>query len=232
MKTGRIAALTIVCLIIGIIVSWQYGSVKSNQQIASFEKKRASELIEDILLERSNNEKLQQRIEELQNELIVFNTEESGNIDALEKMKKAVKDARVIAGLETVKGSGLVIELDAEGDRIIEDRHMLELINELRASDVQAMSVNDERIVATSEIRKAGRYLMVNGRQLVTPYVIKAIGDPIKMENSLRLLGGIIEKFELYQFKVDMKQSEIMIIPAVRDDGTVVRTDLLTPTDP
>ncbi len=232
MKTGKLLALTLICFVIGVVVTWQYGSVKSNQQIASFEKKRVSELVEDILLERSNNEKLQSRVDELQKELAAFDSEESGSKDALDKLKASVLQARMIAGLETVKGNGLTVELDALGDRIIEDRHMLELINELRASDVQAMSVNDERILATSEIRKAGRYLMVNGRQLVTPYIVKAIGDPGKMENSLRLLGGIVEKFELYEFQVTITPSDNIIIPAVRDDGTVLRTDLMTPIMP
>ena len=48
----------------------------------------------------------------------------------------------------------------------MEDRHIEELINELKASDVQAISVNDERVVAMSEIRKAGNYIMVNGTNL------------------------------------------------------------------
>lgn len=231
MKTGKVIALTIVCLIMGIIVAWQFGSVKANQQIASFEKKNVSELVKDILQERSNNEKLQQRIEELQIELDAFDSEERVDQNTMQQLRDEVKAARIIAGLETVRGTGLLIELDAEGDRVIEDRHMLELINELRASDVQAMAVNDERIVATTEIRKAGRYLMVNGRQLVTPYTVKAIGDPQKMENSLRLLGGIVEKFNLYNFKVTLTQSEDIIVPAVRDDGTVLRTNLLTPVD-
>lgn len=231
MKTGKVAALTVVCLIMGAIVAWQFGSVKANQQLASFEKKNVSELVEDILAERGNNEKLQQRIEELQAELAAFDTEARVDQNAITQMQQDIKAARVIAGLETVRGTGLVIDLDAEGDRVIEDRHMLELINELRASDVQAIAINDERIVATSEIRKAGRYLMVNGRQLVTPYTVKAIGDPIRMENSLRLLGGILEKFGLYNFKVTLTQSEEIIIPAVRDDGTVLRTNMLTPVE-
>ncbi len=232
MKFGKVTALTVVCLIIGVIVTWQYGSVKANQQLASFEKMRVSDLVEEVLQERSNNEKLQQRIDDLSSELAAFDSEARTDRDAMEKMQQDTMAARVIAGLETVKGSGLLIELDAGGDRVIEDRHMLELINELRASDVQAMSINDERIVATTEIRKAGRYIMVNGRQLVTPYVIKAIGDPGKMENSLRLLGGIMEKFALYSFEVTLTEHENIIVSAVRDDGTVLRTDRLTPVNP
>ena len=231
MKTGKVIALTVVCLIMGTLVAWQFGSVKANQQIASFEKKNVSELVEDILAERANNEQLQLRIEALQAELEAFDSEERVDQNTMAQLQEEVKAARVIAGLETVRGTGLLIELDAEGDRVIEDRHMLELINELRASDVQAMAINDERIVATTEIRKAGRYLMVNGRQLVTPYLVKAIGDPQKMENSLRLLGGIVEKFSLYSFKVTVTPSEDIIVPAVRDDGTVLRTNLMTPVD-
>jgi uncharacterized protein YlxW (UPF0749 family) len=231
MKTGKVVALTIVCLIMGTLVAWQFSSVKANQQIASFEKKNVSELVEDILQERANNEQLQLRIEALQAELEAFDSEERVDQNTMAQLREEVKAARVIAGLETVRGTGLLIELDAEGDRVIEDRHMLELINELRASDVQAMAINDERIVATTEIRKAGRYLMVNGRQLVTPYLVKAIGDPQKMENSLRLLGGIVEKFNLYNFKVTVTPSEDIIVPAVRDDGTVLRTNLMTPVD-
>ena len=232
MKLDKVISLTLVCLIMGVMAAWQFDSVRANQQVASFEKMRVSELVEDILQERNNNEKLQQRIEELQSELEAFNSEEQTGRDAIMQMEREVMAARVIAGLETVRGAGLIIEMDTSGDRVIEDWHMLELVNELRASDVQAMSINDERIIATSEIRKAGRYIMVNGRQLVTPYIVKAIGEPRRMENSLRLLGGTIEKFELFDFNVTITQTDNLIIPAVRDDGTVLRTNLLTPISP
>jgi hypothetical protein len=46
------------------------------------------------------------------------------------------------------------------------------------------------------------------------------------------LLGGILEKFTLYSFKVQLTKVDSLIIPAVRDDGTVLRTDLLTPIEP
>ncbi|HBR01661.1 MAG TPA: hypothetical protein DD738_03540, partial [Ruminiclostridium sp.] len=65
----------------------------------------------------------------------------------------------------------------------------------------------------------------------VPPYTIKAIGNPGDMANSLRLLGGILEKFQYYEFKVDLKEDENVVIPGVRDDGTVLRINMLTPVE-
>jgi uncharacterized protein YlxW (UPF0749 family) len=228
-KNVIVFGITIVCLILGIVIAWQYGSVKKNLQVASYEKKRVNELVADILQEKSNNEKLQKQIEDLKSEIGAFSKEESVDKEVVAQLKESILTARIMAGLETVKGKGLIITMSAAGDRYIEDRHILDLLNELRASDVQAMAVNDERIVSTSEIRKAGRFIMVNGRQLVSPYIIKAIGNPTSMENSLRLMGGILEKFELYEFKVEISHDDSVIIPAVRDDGTVLRSDFLEP---
>ena len=73
---------------------------------------------------------------------------------------------------------------------------------------MQAVSINDERIVGMSEIRKAGDYIMVNGNQLVPPYTIKAIGDPDNMERSLRLMAGVLEKFQYYEFIVNIKKEK------------------------
>lgn len=201
MKTFKTISLTAVCLVLGIIVAWQYRSVKMNQVLAQYEKKNVSEIIEELLIEKNNNENLKQRIQELQKEVDTFKAGETGVRENVEALERSVLAARVKAGLETVKGAGLIITIEAGGLKTVEDRHIEELINELKASDVQAISVNDERIVAMSEIRKAGDYIMVNGNQLVPPYTIKAIGQADNMERSLRLLGGYLKNFNILSSK-------------------------------
>ncbi len=227
MKTFKIISLTAVCLILGVIMSWQYRSVKMNQVLAQYEKKNVSEIIDELLIEKNNNENLKQRIQELQREVDTFKAGETGVKENVEAMELSVKAARIKAGLETVKGSGLIITIEAGGLKTVEDRHIEELINELKASDVQAISVNDERIVAMSEIRKAGDYIMVNGNQLVPPYTIKAIGHADNMERSLKLLGGVLEKYQYFEFKTTLKKEENVVIPAVREE--YIKIDRLTP---
>ena len=67
----------------------------------------------------------------------------------------------------------------------VTDNYLLVLINEIRASEAQAISMNGERIVAMSEIKMTNdkispRIIVVNGRQMQAPFVIKAIADPDK----------------------------------------------------
>ncbi|HHY63517.1 MAG TPA: DUF881 domain-containing protein [Clostridiaceae bacterium] len=229
MKVFRTIALTAVCLVLGIMMAWQFRSVKLNQVLAQYEKKNINEIIDELLLVKKNNEDLKERLQELQREVDAFKDGETSIRDKLDALQKEILIARIKAGLETVKGPGLIITIEPGTVKNVEDRHIEEILNELKASDVQAISVNDERIVAMSEIRNAGDYIMINGNQLVPPYTIKAIGQADNMERSLKLLGGVLEKFELYGFNVTLKKEEVIVIPAVRDDGTVIRIDKLTP---
>lgn len=229
MKVFKTISLTVVCLLLGTIIAWQFSSVKSNQVLAQYEKKNVSEIIDELLTEKGNNDQLKVRIQELQQELDKFRSGEALDKNQLALLEGQVMNARLMAGLETVKGSGLILVIQAGGEKTVEDSHIEELINELKASDVQAISVNDERIVALSEIRKAGDYIMINGIQLVPPYTIKAIGDAGRMERSLKLMGGTLEMFQYYEFKVDLKPEVNVVIPGVREE--VLRIDKLTPVD-
>lgn len=231
MRVFKIVALTTVCIVLGIILAWQFTSVKKNQVLAQYEKKNTSQIIEELLAEKSNNDKLRARISMLQKEVDGFKTSKSGESELVKQLKDEMLKARIMAGLETVKGEGLIITVQSGGDREIEDRHIEDLINELKASDVQAVCVNEERIVSLSEIRNAGDYIMINGRQLVPPYTIKAIGDPTRMDRALNILRGLVEKFDYFEFEIDIKQEKNVIIPGVRDDGTVLRFNMLTPVE-
>jgi uncharacterized protein YlxW (UPF0749 family) len=83
-----------------------------------------------------------------------------------------------------------------------------------------------------TEVREAGKYIMVNGKQMVSPFVIKAISDPEKLERSLRLIGGVVEKLENdYFLKVDVKSDDNITIPKIKSDSTALKNNLLTAVD-
>lgn len=231
MKFFKQAALTAVCLILGIIVAMQYRSVKINNSLAVYEQQRSSDLISDLLREKENNEQLSKRIQELQDELEILRNGSNSEAEYIQTMKDEILELQIFAGKKTVKGRGVIVTIDSNGTSQVEDSNILAVLNELRAADVQALAVNDERIVATSEVRRAGSYMTVNGRKLLPPYIIKAIADPVKLENSLKIMNGIVDILKYYDLKVEVKQDDNIIIPAVRDDGTVLRRDLLTPVD-
>jgi len=236
MKVTRNIALTLVCIILGIMISWQYKSINYNQNVSSVQNKRLEELkTELIALQKTNNE-LRARLQELQEENKAYENSRIGDNTLAENMKKQLETARIFAGLVDVKGKGVIVTLDNNGFASVADSDILEVVNELRAAGAQAISVNEERIVATSEIRQVGNYgddssyITINGVKHKAPFVIKAISDPNDLDRALTMTGGVIDKLrDTYQIKVSIKKSDEIIIPKVRDDGSVLKHNLLTP---
>jgi len=236
MKVSRNIAITLVCIILGIMISWQYKSVNYNQNVSSVQNKRLEELkTELIALQKTNNE-LRARLQELQEENKAYENSRIGDNTLAENMKKQLETARIFAGLVDVKGKGVIVTLDNNGFASVADSDILEVVNELRAAGAQAISVNEERIVATTEIRQVGNfgddssYITINGVKQKAPFVIKAISDPNDLDRALTMTGGVIEKLrDTYQIKVSIKKSDEIIIPKVRDDGSVLKYNLLTP---
>ena len=234
MKISRNIALTLVCIILGIMIAWQYKSVNYNQNIASFQSKRTEELMEQLIELQNTNLDMRARLQELQEENRKYESVRAGDTEAVENLKKQLEVARIFAGLVDVKGKGVIITLDNGELTDVEEGDILDIINELRAIGAQAISVNEERVVATTEVRQVGNYedgtyIVINGVRMKPPFVIKAISDPEKLERSLTMIGGVIEKLEKFGLKISIKKQDNIIIPKVRDDGSVLKYDMLTP---
>lgn len=228
MKISRNIAMTVVCIILGVMISLQYKSVNYNQSMASYENMRLDELKNELILLQNQKSSLQERLEELEAENQTYAKVKAGDSEAAQQIHNSLKKARIFAGLETVKGAGLVVTLDNYATIKVQDYDILNIVNELRASGAQAISVNDERIVAMTEIREAGKYVMINGKQFKAPFVIKAIADPDNLEHSLTMIGGVVELLKEDLLNVTLKKEDEIIIKKFVDDGTTIKTDLLT----
>lgn len=230
MKIARNIAMTIICILLGIMLALQYKSINVNQSLASYENKRMDELKTELIKLQDQKSSLQERLEELEKENQTYARVKAGDSDAALQIQENLNKARIFAGLETVKGKGIIVTLDNNGSIYVEDYDILDIVNELRATGAQAISVNNERIVAMTEIRGAGHYIMINGRQYKAPFTIKAISDPDDLERSLTLMGGVLEGMEEL-INVSIKKSDQIVINKFINDNTTIKTDLLTPID-
>jgi len=230
MKIARNIAMTMVCVLLGIMLALQYKSINVNQSMANFENKRMDELKTELIKLQDQKDSLQVRLEELEKENQTYARVKAGDSEAAQQIQENLKNARIFAGLETVKGKGIIVTLDNNGFNSVEDYNILDVVNELRASGAQAISVNEERIVAMTEIRGAGSYVMLNGRQYKAPFIIKAISDPDDLERSLTLMGGELELLEDL-LSVSYKKSDVIVINQFINDNTTIKTNLLTPVD-
>lgn len=216
-----------ICIILGIMLAWQYKSIVNNNRKETTKYARLESVRDELLAQKDQNEDLRKRNEELQKRLTELENSQ-GNSSQLEKNLEAeLERVRLIAGLSDVEGPGLVIKVEYVGKDTVRENAILRLINELKAAEAQAISIEGERIVAMSEIKRGGDYIVVNGKQMVSPFTIKAIADPKKLENSLTMIGGIVEELQIYDMKVTIEKKDNIVIPKVRDDGSVLKYDLL-----
>ena len=87
------------------------------------------------------------------------------------------------------------------------------MINELRSAGAEAISLNGERLIATSEVRCTGAVVTVNGRRYAAPYIIFAIGDPTTLYNALTMRNGVVDILGQWQIDVEVTMSEKLLIP-------------------
>ena len=90
------------------------------------------------------------------------------------------------------------------------------VFNELRAAGAEVISINGQRLIATSEIRCAGPTLSVNNVRSAPPYEIRAIGDAATMENALKMRGGVVETLSVWGIQLEIQRSENVEVPAYK----------------
>ena len=106
-----------------------------------------------------------------------------------------------------------------EADYIIHDSDIMSVINELRSAGAEAISLNGERIMATSEIRCTGAVVTVNGRRHAAPYVIMAIGDSATLYNALTMRNGVVDVLGQWGITVKVTANDQLFLP--KYDGAI-----------
>ena len=208
--------------LLGIVAAMQLKSVLlENKQKISLSQE-ISKLNSQLNNQKAENKNLQIKIDKLElkkNELIKNNKSnfrEGRTNDLLKEREKL----RVIDGLTDVKGQGITMllndglhtsEVEDINDIIIHDKDLLKIINELHKAGAQAISINDERIVAATRVFCAGPAIKINNNRCAVPYIIKAIGDPGMLYESVSN-SSIIRELLLFKVQVDIKVSKDLVI--------------------
>lgn len=211
--------ITIICFIIGFMLITQYRSVS---QLGGFvSTTRAQELAGQLNELKKEKEDLINKISELEREIKEFEDQVVQDNQIVENLRINTQKAQMIAGLLDVKGPGIIISLDytpLEGETgydpfLIYPEYLLLLLNELNSSGAEAISINEQRIISTSEIRLAGNHIVINGEKLSRPFVFKVIGDGQTLQSAIQLRGGIVDLLNSSYIQVNIKREEEIFIP-------------------
>lgn len=210
-KQGQ-TAIAFVCVVLGIMLAVQFRTTQDIKSTVPFQR------IEDLSQRLSQTEKERDTLLEE-----VKNLKDSASNEVVQKEMQNIKMG---AGIMPVRGKGIIITIDDSkrqsktGENpnlyIIHDDDILKVINELWASGAEAVAINEQRLIANSEIRCAGPTLSVNNTRYSPPYDIRAIGEPKNLENALKMRGGVVETLQFWGIQVTIKQLDDIVVPGYK----------------
>jgi uncharacterized protein YlxW (UPF0749 family) len=137
---------------------------------------------------------LEEEAGQLEAEIDRFTDAQAGEYDVGDPLTELVALA---AGRVDVTGPGLTVSLSdapanapqpdwvTDDDLVVHQQDLQAVINALWAGGAEAMTLQDERVIATSAFRCVGNVLSLHGRLYSPPYVVQAIGDPDLLEEAL-----------------------------------------------
>ncbi len=204
--------VTAVCMVLGLMLAAQF---RTTQELkASLPYQRVEDLANRLAQTEKERDGLRQEVQRLK--------EGSG----AGVLNKEIQQLKMGAGVLPVFGPGVVVSLDDSkkatkpGENpnlyLIHDDDLLKVINELWAAGAEAIAINDQRLIASSEIRCAGPTVSVNNTRFSPPYVIRAIGDPKSLEASLKMRGGVIETLKFWGIQITVSPEEKVLVPAFK----------------
>ena len=204
-------SIALVCMVLGFMLAVQFRTTEDLKDSVSYQ--RVEELSERLLQTEKERDKLKDELKQTKAKAAEGNTG-SQNEEELQMM----------SGFTALEGPGIVVTLDDSkavskaGENpnlyLIHDDDLLRVVNELRAAGAEAISINGQRMLGTSEIRCAGPTLSVNNVRSAPPFEIRAIGDKESLEKSIRMRGGVEETLKVWGIQLDVKLSDAVRIPA------------------
>lgn len=129
------------------------------------------------------------------------------------KVANQVNTLKEILGYIDVKGSGLLINIDAINDEmgniansIDYNKILLNIVNEIKVNGGEYVSINNQRLNQYSEISLAGNHININSTPIAQPYNINVIGDIDKLTDYINKKNTYLDSIgNNYQLRVETK---------------------------
>lgn len=228
-KNRRSSQLLIIAtVLLGLIIGMQIRDTVDTSAASVNVQEQINQLSKSIEKEKIEAEQLKAEIAALEadNEKMYQSLDSSKDNQAINVLNNNLARVKKLAGLTDVEGTGLVINLadaqeipstmllDDPSYYIVHQTDLRELVNVLLSGGAEAISINGERLIATSTQMCAGPTIIINSRRYTSPYVIHAIGNPQRMREKLEqssIYNTLIVYFNQESFNVT--ESDKVFVP-------------------
>jgi uncharacterized protein YlxW (UPF0749 family) len=214
--------VAIVCALLGFLLAHQFKLLNEKNKINTATQNL--DIIAEIDDLKKQKEELLKSNNSLSEELkkLEETAAKEGAVEA--EIKKQLDNTRMNLGLVDVKGPGIVITItpktnifgsnNTDTTRSISEDEIVHIVNSLRYSRAEAISVNDYRVTPQSGIKNSGNWIWVGTAGKIDPkdkIVIKAIGDKQALSVAANF-PGTLDYGVLQNYSSEVKENDEIII--------------------
>jgi uncharacterized protein YlxW (UPF0749 family) len=211
---GTLAVL--LCLLLGAAIATQ---VRQNNSGDSLDTARPADLL--VLLDSLHQREatLSTEVAELQRTLSALQASGSSDQAAIQNAQARLAALSILIGTVGATGPGVTVRIEDPGPGVA-PQVMLDVIDELRAAGAEAIQIGDEhqavRAGVDTWIVGAPGALTVDGKTLMPPYSVLAIGDPPTLAAAMNIPGGAVDSVKRVGGTMSVQQGDKVDITVLR----------------
>jgi uncharacterized protein YlxW (UPF0749 family) len=217
-------SIAIALALVGFVGAMQWNSSLAREEFTTSAQRFLADQVVQLEAEQRD---LRAQIADAEGEVRHFQEESTSSSVALEALNQRLAAARLDVGLTAVRGPGVIVEI-ADSKRVVppgeNPASFIVLVDDLRdivtalwASGAEAISINGERLVATTSIYGVGASVLVNTAFLSPPFRIEAIGTGgllDRFQTNSAFLGRVAHRIDFFGLEFASQVSGELTLPA------------------
>jgi uncharacterized protein YlxW (UPF0749 family) len=217
-------SIALALAVVGFVGAMQWNSSLARQEFTTSAQRFLADQVVNLEAEQRD---LRAQIADAEEEVQRFQAESTSSSAALAALNQRLAAARLDVGLTAVRGPGVIVEI-ADSKRVVppgeNPASFIVLVDDLRdivtalwASGAEAISINGERLVATTSIYGVGASVLVNTAFLSPPFRIEAIGTEgllDRFQTNPAFLGRVAHRIDFFALEFASQASGELTLPA------------------
>lgn len=217
----------IVCISTGFMIGYSYNLAKDEVKMNSNYLEQEESYREELISQQERNKELTEELIALQTKRREYEKDFAENEEEYEHLLKEAENLRLLLGEIPAHGEGIRVTLkDGEynpnstnpNEYIVHESHVFNVINELKVSGAEAISINGQRLKSNSYIRCNGPVITIDGKQYPAPFIIEAVGDRETLISALKITGGVFDQLLNDRIVVTIEENDYIQMPSINDE--------------
>ena len=166
----------LMCIVLTCVMSMQFKTARQTN-LTDIKNMNEDELKSEIVVWQKKYNEISKKLENVKGTIEEYQSILQNNQETSKVLDKELNNLEKLVGVTDVQGDGVVLTLEDNEEQGITASTLLNLVNELKYAGAEAISINNIRIVNSTDIVDVNYIIQIEGQKISSPYIVKCIGN-------------------------------------------------------